>query len=126
MVEFVLILIITPMLDIDVEQKLNNKKTAATTTNTVTITARPALTIVATAAVMTVAATVVTLLGLHIQIVCLQFVHAILNHLKISTRFELARKLWLRICELQNRFEGNLDESYNSCTTKALMRLSRE
>jgi hypothetical protein len=102
---------------------LNNKKTAAAT---VTITARPALTIVAAAAVMTAAATAVALLGLHIQIVCLQFGYAILNHLKVSTRFELGRKIWYRICELQNRFEGNLDDSYNSCTTKALMRVSRE
>jgi hypothetical protein len=100
-------------------QKLNNKKIAAAT---VTITTRPALTIVATAAVITAAATAVALLGLHIQIVCLQFVHAILNHLKVSIRFELGRKIWHRICELQNRFEGNLDDSYNSCTTKVLMR----
>jgi len=88
---------------------LNNNKTAAAT---VTITARPALTIVAAAAVMTAAATAVALL-------------AILNHLKVSTRFELGRKIWYRISELQNRFEGNLDDSYNSCT-KALMRVSRE
>jgi len=69
---------------------LNNNKTAAAT---VTITARPALTIVAAAAVMTAAATAVALLGLHIQIVNTQFGYAILNHLKVSTRFELGRKI---------------------------------
>jgi hypothetical protein len=105
-------------------QKLNNKETAAAAT--VTITTRPALTIAAPAAVMTAAAIAVALLGLHIQVLCLQFVYVILNHLKVSTRFELARKIWLRICELQNRFEGNLDDSGNSCTTKVLMSVSQE
>jgi hypothetical protein len=106
-------------------QKLNNKETATTTT-TVTITKRPALTIAAPVAVMTAVAIAVALLGLHIQVLCLQFVHVILNHLKVSTRFELARKIWLRICELQNRFGGNLDDSCNSCTTKVIMSMSQE
>jgi len=92
-------------------------------TMTVT-TKKPALTIAACAVVMTAAATALALLGLHIQILCLQFVYVILNHL--LTRFELARKIWLRICELQNRFEGNLDDSCNSCTTKVLMSVSQE
>jgi hypothetical protein len=103
-------------------QKLNNKETATTTT--VTITKRPALTIAAPAAVMTAAAIAVALLGLHIQVLCLQFVHVILN--QVSTRFELARKIWLRICELQSRFEGILDDSCISCTTKVLMSVSQE
>jgi hypothetical protein len=108
-------------------QKLNNKETAtATATATATITTRPALTIAAPAAVMTAAAIAVALLGLHIQVLCLQFVYVILNHLKVSTRFELARKIWLRICEIQNRFEGNLDDSGNSCTTKVLMIVNQE
>jgi hypothetical protein len=106
-------------------QKLNNKETATTTT-TVTITKRPALTIAAPVAVMTAVAIAVALLGLHIQVLCLQFVHVILNHLKVSTRFELANKIWHRICELQNRFGGNLDDSCNSCTTKVIMSMSQE
>jgi hypothetical protein len=106
-------------------QKLNNKETATTTT-TVTITKRPALTIAAPAAVMTAVAIAVALLGLHIQVLCLQFVHVILNHLKVSTRFELASKIWHRICELQNRFRRNLDDSCNSCTTKVIMSMSQE
>ena len=106
-------------------RQLNNKETATTTT-TVTITKRPSLTIEATAAVMTAVAIAVALLGLHIQVLCLQFVYFILNHLKVSTRFELARKIWLRICELRNRFEGNLDDTCNSCTTKVLVSLSQE
>jgi hypothetical protein len=106
-------------------QKLNNKETATTTT-TVTITKRPALTIAAPAAAMTAVAIAVALLGLHIQVLCLQFVHVILNHLKVSTRFELASKIWHRICELQNRFRGNLDDSCNSCTTKVIMSMSQE
>ncbi|HYT01967.1 MAG TPA: hypothetical protein VEL70_03585, partial [Candidatus Acidoferrum sp.] len=93
---------------------MNNNQTM-----TMTVTAKkPALTIAAPAAVMTAAAIAVVLLGLLIQILCLQFVYVILNHL--LTRFELARKIWLRICEPQNRFEGNLDDSFNSYTTKVL------
>jgi hypothetical protein len=92
-------------------------------TMTVT-TKKPALTIAAPAAVMTAAAIAVVLLGLHIQLLCLQFVYVILNHL--LTRFELARKIWLRICELQNRFEGNLDDSFNGYTSKVLMSVSQE
>lgn len=107
-------------------QKLNNKRGTALTT-TVTITKRPALTIAAPAAVMTAAAIAVGLLGLHIQVLCLQFVHVILNYLNVSTRFELPRKIWLWICELQNRFEGNTDDSgSNSCTTSVLMSVSQE
>ena len=106
-------------------QKLNKKETATTTT-TVTITKRPALTIAAPAAAMTAVAIAVALLGLHIQVLCLQFVHVILNHLKVSTRFELASKIWHRICELQNRFGGNLDDSCNGCTTKVIMSMSQE
>ena len=78
-------------------------------------TKKPALTIAAPAAVMTAAAIAVVLLGLHIQVLCLQFVYVILNHL--LTRFELARKIWLRICELRNRFEGNLDDIQNLIVT---------
>jgi hypothetical protein len=78
---------------------------------TVTAT-RPALRILATAAVMTVASTALALLGLHIQILCLQFVYVILNHLKVSARFELVSKIWHRICELQNGFGANLDGSF--------------
>jgi hypothetical protein len=89
-------------------------------------TKKPALTIAACAVVMTAAATALALLGLHIQILCLQFVYVVLNHLKVSTRFELAGKIWLRICELQNRFEGNLDDSFNSYTSKVLMSVSQE
>ena len=87
-------------------------------------TKKPALTIAAPAAVMTAAAIAVVLLGLHIQVLCLQFVYVILNHL--STRFELARKISLRMCELQNRFEGNLDDSFNSYTSKVLMSVSQD
>jgi hypothetical protein len=71
-------------------------------------TPRPTLTITA-AAVMTAAITVLALLGVHIQILCLQFVYFILNDLKVSGRFELAGKIWDRICELQNGFGRNLD-----------------
>lgn len=92
-------------------------------TMTVT-TKKPALTKAAPAAVMTAAAIAIALLGLHIQVLCLQFVYVILNHL--STRFELARKVWHRISELQNRFEGNLDDYCNSCTTKVLMSVTQE
>ena len=94
-------------------------------TMTVT-TKKPALTIATPAAVMTAAAIAVVLLGLHIQVLCLQFVYVILNHLKVSTRFELARKIWLRICEPQNKFEGNLDDSFNNYTTKVLMSVSQD
>ena len=58
---------------------------------------------------MTAVATALALLGLHIQILCLQFVYFILNDLKVSGRFELAGKIWDRICELQNGFGRNLD-----------------
>jgi len=89
-------------------------------------TKKPALTIAAPAAVMTAAAIAVVLLGLHIQILCLQFVYVILNHLKVSTRFELVGKIWHRICELQNGFGRNLDDSFNSYTTKVLMSVSQD
>jgi hypothetical protein len=105
-------------------QQLNKKETATTTT-TVTRTKKPALTIAAPA-VMTAIAIAVALLGLHIQVLCLQFVHVILNHLKVSTRFEQASKIWHRICDLQNRFGGNLDDSCNGCTTKVIMSMSQE
>jgi len=88
-------------------------------------TPRPALTIAA-AAVMTAALTAVTLLGLHIQILCLQFVYVILNHLKVSTRFELAGKTWHRICELQNGSGTNLDDSFNGYRTRVLMSVSQD
>jgi hypothetical protein len=68
-------------------------------------TPRPTLSIAA-AAVMTASITVFALLGVHIQILCLQFIYVILNHLKISRRFELAGKIWNRICELQMDLEG--------------------
>ena len=58
------------------------------------------LRILATAAVMTAVATALVVLGLHIQILCLQFVYVILNNLRISTHFELAGKIWHRICVL--------------------------
>jgi hypothetical protein len=69
------------------ELDLCNKENA--TAATVTITKGPALIIVA-AGVMIAVAIAVALLGLHIQVLCLQFVHVILNDLKVSTRFELA------------------------------------
>jgi hypothetical protein len=37
---------------------------------------------------------------------------------KVSTRFELASKIWDRICELQNGLGRNLDDSFNSYTTR--------
>ena len=80
-------------------------------------TPRPPMTIAA-AAVMAATITVLALLGLHIQILCLQFVYVILNHLKISTRFELASKIWDKITELQNGFGSNLDDSFNNYTTR--------
>jgi len=89
-------------------------------------TKKPALTIAAPAAVMTAAAIAVVLLGLHIQILCLQFVYVILNHLKVSTRFELVGKIWHRMCELQNGFGKNLDHSINNYTTKVLMSVSQD
>lgn len=88
-------------------------------------TPRPTLTIAA-AAVMTAAITVLALLGVHAQILCLQVVYVILNHLKVSTRFELAGKIWDRICVLQSGFGGNLDDSSNNYTTKVLMSVSQE
>lgn len=105
---------------------MNTKKTAVATTTTVTITKRPALTIAAPAAFMTAAAIAVALLGLHIQVLCLQFVYVILNHLKVSTRFELVGKIWYRMYELQNGFRVNLDDSFNSYTSKVLMSVSHE
>jgi len=98
---------------------LNHKKTAPIATITIK---RPDLVIAAPTVVTATTAIVVGLLGLHIQILCLQFVHVVLNHLKVSTRFELARKIWLRICELQNRFEGGRI----SCTTDMLLSRSQE
>jgi hypothetical protein len=103
-------------------QTLNNNQTMTMTGTT----KKPALTIAACAVLMTAAATALALLGLHIQILCLQFVYVVLNHLKVSRRFELVGKIWLRICVLQNRFEGNLDDSFNSYTSKVLMSLSQE
>jgi len=103
---------------------LNNKETAATTT--VMITKRPSLAIAAPAAVIMAATIAVAIFGLHIQVLCLQLVHIILINPKVSALFELARKIWLRICGLYNRFGGNLDNSYNSCTTKVLMSVSQE
>jgi len=93
-------------------QKLNNNQTMTMTVTT----KKPALTIAAPAAVMTAAAIAVVLLGLHIQFLCLQFVYVILNHLKVSTRFELVGKIWHRMCKLQNGFGTNLDDSFNSYT----------
>jgi hypothetical protein len=88
-------------------------------------TPRPTLTIAADA-VMTAAITVLALLGAHIQILCLQFVYVILNHLKVSTHFELAGKIWDRICKLQNGFGRNLDDSSNNYTTKVLMSVTQD
>jgi hypothetical protein len=88
-------------------------------------TPRPTLTIAA-AAVMTAVITALALLGLHIQILCLQFVYVILNHLKVSRHFELASKIWDRICELQNGFRRNLDDSFNSYTIKVSMSLGQD
>ena len=101
---------------------MNNNQTMTTTVTT----KKPALTIAACAVVMTAAATALALLGLHIQILCLQFVYVILNHLKVSTRFELVGKIWHRICELQNGFGRNLDDSFNSYTSKVLMSVSQD
>ena len=88
-------------------------------------TPRPTLSIAA-AAVMTAFITVLALLGVHIQILCLQFIYVILNHLKISRRFELAGKILDRLCELQNGFGRNLDDSSNNYTTKVLMNVSQD
>ncbi|MGB7955607.1 MAG: hypothetical protein WCF23_16650 [Candidatus Nitrosopolaris sp.] len=116
--EFVSILIITPMHDMHM-QKLDSKQTE---TATVPAT-RPTLRILTTAAIMTAVATALALLGLHIQILCLQFVYVILNNLRISTHFELAGKIWHRICVLQNGFDRNLDDSYqNKLKTQLLSR----
>ena len=87
-------------------------------------TTRPTLSIAA-AAVMTASITVFALLGVHIQILCLQFIYVILNHLKVSRRFELAGKILDIICELQNGFGRNLDDSSNNYTTKVLMSVSQ-
>ena len=88
-------------------------------------TPRPTLTIAATAAVMTAVITILPLLGLHIQILCIQFVYGILNHLKVSRLFELAAKIWDRICELQNGFARNLD-AINNYRTKVIMSVSQD
>ena len=101
---------------------MNNKQTETTT---VTAT-RPTLRIFATTAVMTAVATALVLLGLHIQILCLQFVSVVLNHLRISTHFELAGKIWQRICVLQNRFGRNFDDSLKYYSTKVLMSVSQD
>jgi len=89
-------------------------------------TKKPALTIAACVVVMTAAATALALLGLHIQILCLQFVYVVLNHLKVSTRFGLVGKIWHRVCELQNGLGRNLDDSFNSYTSKVLMSVSQD
>ena len=116
------ILIITPVLDIHIgRQKLINKKSVPMT---VTI-PKPTLTIVS-AAVMAAAITVLVPLGLHVQILCLQFVYIILNHLKISTRFELAGKIWHRICGSQNGFGRNLKGCFNNYTIKVSMSVSQD
>jgi len=107
------------VLDIHVGgQELINKKSVPMT---VTI-PRPTRTIVS-AAVMAAAITVLMSLGLHVQILCLQFVYIILNHLKISTRFELAGEIWHR---LQNVFGRNLKYSFNNYTTKVAMSVSQD
>ena len=102
-------------------QKLNNKKSVTMTVTT----PRPTLAIAA-AAVMTASITVLALLGVHIQILCLQFIYVILNHLKISRRFELAGKIWDRIYELQNGSGRNLDDFSSNYTTKVLMSVSQD
>jgi hypothetical protein len=113
---------ITLVLDIHVGgQKLINKKSVPMT---VTI-PRPTRTIVS-AAVMALAITVPVSLGLHVQILCLQFVYIILNHLKISTRFELAGEIWHRIFGSQNGFGRNLKDSFNNYTTKVAMSVSQD
>jgi hypothetical protein len=77
---------------------LNYKKITAAA-----VTTSPALTIAATAVVMTTAATAVALLGLHIQILCLQFLSVILN-LRVSTLFELADKIRHKLFKPHNGF----------------------
>lgn len=119
--EFVSNLIIMSMHDIHI-QKLDNKQTE---TSTVPAT-RPTLRMLATAAVMTAVATALAVLGLHIQILCLQFVYVILNNLRISMHFELAGKIRHKICVLQNGFGRNLDDSFNNYTTKVLMSVSQD
>ena|GEM_PF-6501373 len=115
--EFVSILIITLMHDMHI-QELDSKQTE---TATVPAT-RPTLRILATAAIMTAVATALALLGLHIQILCLQFVYVILNNLRISKYFELAGKIWHRICVLQNGFGRNLDDTYQNKLKTQLLR----
>ncbi len=115
--EFVSILIITPMHDMHI-QKLDSKQTE---TATVPAT-RPTLRILATVAIMTAVATALALLGLHIQILCLQFAYVILNNLRISTHFELAGKIWHRICVPQNGFGRNLDDSCQNRLKSQLLR----
>ena len=115
--EFVSILIITLMHDMHI-QELDSKQTE---TATVPAT-RPTLRILATAAIMTAVATALALLGLHIQILCLQFVYVILNNLRISKHFELAGKIWHRICVLQNGFGRNLDDTYQNKLKIQLLR----
>ena len=80
------------------------------------------LRILATVAIMTAVATALALLGLHIQILCLQFAYVILNNLRISTHFELAGKIWHRICVLQNGFGRNLDDSCQNRLKSQLLR----
>ena len=99
---------------------MNNKQTE---TATVTAT-RPTLRILATTAVMTAVATAIVLLGLHIQILCLQFVFVVLNQL--SMHFKLAGKIWQRICVLQNGFGRNLDDSLKYYSTNVLMSVSQD
>jgi hypothetical protein len=53
-------------------------------------------------------------------------VYVILNHLKISRRFELAGKIWNRICELQDGSGRNLDDFSSDHTTKVLMSVSQD
>lgn len=101
---------------------MNNKQRETTTVTTT----RPNLRILATTAVMTAVATALVLLGLHIQILCLQFVYVILNHLRISTHFELAGKIWQRICILQNGFGRNVDDSLTHYSTEVLMSVSQD
>lgn len=66
-------------------------------------TPRPTL-MIAAAAVMTDVITILPLLGLHIQNLCIQFVCGILNHLKVSRHFELVGKIWDRIMRTTNGF----------------------
>jgi hypothetical protein len=121
--EFVSILIITPIHDIHVDKNwiANRRKQQR-------YQQQDQLRILATAAVITAVATAFALLGLHIQILCLQFVYVLLNNLRISTHFELAGKIWHRICVLENgsSYGRNLDDSLNNYTTKVLMSVSQD